>query len=182
MECQSCGNTVSADAKFCSQCGDKIPELVKNLTEAVGQPSPLEEQAIQQLGLAVAMLRDFPEVKLAAVKAYTAIQNASKAIAEVRRSGDGLLAWLGSGKTGRIMTQLVSELGAAYRDLHSLSLATNNHEAEAQAKTLANLVSVAIDAASTVRSYYDAPYASLSVQQAYGVLDAVGRELWSFLK
>jgi ABC-type transporter Mla subunit MlaD len=182
MECHSCGNRVSADAKFCSQCGDKIPELVDNATEAVGQLSALDEQSVQLIQLATAQLKDFTKVKASSLRAYRSIQDAAEAVAEVKRAGDGLAAWFGLGKTQKIMAKLASELTVTLMELHSIALTTDSPRAEAQAKELANLISTAIDAANIVRSFHDAPYAQLSVQQAYGHLDAVGRELASFLK
>jgi hypothetical protein len=183
MECQSCGRILSADAKFCSQCGDKVTELANDPTEAFGQLSS-PEQTIQLLELATAAVKnltEIAEVKARAAKAYRAIQDAAEALVQNKSKLD-LLSWVGFGKTGQVMTQLASELMESLRELHTIALSTDNPMAEAQAKTLANLISGAIEAANIVGSYYDAPYAQLSVQQAYGQLDAVGRELASFLK
>lgn len=183
MECRSCGNTVSADAKFRSQCGDKVPELVNNPTEAVGQLSPLDEQTIrinQLFELVAANVRDLGAVKTSALKAFVALQNADKTMAQVmarRWFPFGL-----PGQTGKVFKQLASELRVSYTELHSKALTTENPMAEGQAKALANLISVAIEAANTVGMYYDAPYASLSVQQALHQLEQVSRELASFLK
>jgi hypothetical protein len=125
-------------------------------------------------------LTEVAKVRVSALRAFNAIQDA---MAELNTSsGDGLLAWLGFGKTGRVMTQLASELRAALEDLHSLALATGNPEAETQAKALANLIQITIEAANTVRGYYDAPYAASYVSQAIGQINAVSRELASFLK
>jgi hypothetical protein len=181
MECRSCGTAVSADAKFCSRYGDEVSQVANNLTGTVGQLSPLEEQSLQLLELAAKVkdLTEVAKVRVSVLRAFNAIQDAT---AEANTSGDGLLAWFGFGKTGRVMTQLASELRAALGDLHSLALATGNPKAETQAKALANLIQITIEAANTVRMYYDAPYAALYVSQAIGQINAVSRELASFLK